>query len=39
MYFGIEDHIFDQTWFYGFFTASISLLLFTYLISRIMYGF
>ncbi|MDM8365670.1 hypothetical protein P9218_31470 [Bacillus thuringiensis] len=26
-------------WFYGFFTVSISLLLFTYLIAGIMYGF
>ncbi|MGE7331089.1 DUF3961 domain-containing protein [Bacillus thuringiensis] len=39
VYFGIEEDISDQIWFYGFFTVSISLLLFTYLISGIMYGF
>ncbi|WP_256703161.1 DUF3961 domain-containing protein [Bacillus cereus] len=38
MYFGIEENVSDQIWFYGFFTISISLLLFTYLISGIMYG-
>ncbi|PEF75635.1 hypothetical protein CON94_08960 [Bacillus pseudomycoides] len=39
LYFGIEENISDQIWFYGFFTVSISLLLFTYLIAGIMYGF
>jgi hypothetical protein len=39
LYFGIEESVSDQIWFYGFFTVSISLLLFTYLISGIMYGF
>lgn len=39
VYFGIEENISDQIWFYGFFTASISLLFLTYLISGIMYGF
>ncbi|MDA2637861.1 DUF3961 domain-containing protein [Bacillus cereus] len=38
-YFGIEENISDQIWFYGFFIVSISMLLFTYLISGIMYGF
>ncbi|WP_257155504.1 DUF3961 domain-containing protein [Bacillus cereus] len=38
IYFGIEENVSDQIWFYGFFTISISLLLFTYLISGIMYG-
>ncbi|WP_255261523.1 DUF3961 domain-containing protein [Bacillus pseudomycoides] len=39
MYFGIEENVFDQIWFYGFFTISISLLLFAYFISTIMYEF
>ncbi|ARJ25652.1 hypothetical protein B7492_31915 (plasmid) [Bacillus mycoides] len=39
MYFGIEENISDQIWFYGFFIVSISMLFFTYLISGIMYGF
>lgn len=39
VYFGIEENVSDQIWFYGFFTVSISLLLFTYLIAGIMYGF
>ncbi|MGG3652553.1 DUF3961 domain-containing protein [Bacillus pseudomycoides] len=39
VYFGIEENISDQIWFYGFFIVSISMLLFTYFISGIMYGF
>ena len=39
VYFGIEENVSNQIWFYGFFTVSISLLLFTYLISGILYGF
>ncbi|MBT2580863.1 DUF3961 domain-containing protein [Bacillus sp. ISL-8] len=39
IYFGIEESISDQIWFYGFFTVSISMLLFTYIIAGIMYGF
>lgn len=39
VYFGIEENISDQIWFYGFFTVSISLLLFTYLSTGALYGF
>ncbi|PDY47463.1 DUF3961 domain-containing protein [Bacillus pseudomycoides] len=39
VYFGIEENVSDQIWFYSFFIVSISMLLFTYLISGIMYGF
>ncbi|WP_330130556.1 DUF3961 domain-containing protein [Bacillus toyonensis] len=39
MYFGIEESISDQIWFYVFFTVSISMLLFPYIIAGIMYGF
>ncbi|WP_308212808.1 DUF3961 domain-containing protein [Bacillus cereus] len=38
-YFGIEDNVSDQIWFYGFFVVSISMLLFTYIFAGIMYGF
>ncbi|MCR8860366.1 DUF3961 domain-containing protein [Bacillus pseudomycoides] len=39
VYFGIEENISDQIWFYGFFIVSISMLLFTYITAGIIYGF
>lgn len=38
-YFGIEENVSDQIWFYGFFATSIFMMLFTYLFSGILYGF
>ncbi|MGQ8850924.1 DUF3961 domain-containing protein [Bacillus sp. NA_165.1] len=38
-YFGIEENVSDQIWFYGFFATSIFMMLFTYLVSGILYGF
>ncbi|MDA1680166.1 DUF3961 domain-containing protein [Bacillus cereus group sp. TH152-1LC] len=38
-YFGIEENVSDQIWFYGFFATSILMMLFTYLFSGILYGF
>ncbi|PFT76027.1 DUF3961 domain-containing protein [Bacillus cereus] len=38
-YFGIEENVLDQIWFYGFFATSIFMMLFTYLFSGILYGF
>ncbi|WP_368073894.1 DUF3961 domain-containing protein [Bacillus thuringiensis] len=38
-YFGIEENVSDQTWFYGFFVISIFMMLFTYLFSGILFGF
>lgn len=38
-YFGIEENVSDQIWFYGFFVTSIFMMLFTYLFSGILYGF
>ncbi|MRB78369.1 DUF3961 domain-containing protein [Bacillus thuringiensis] len=38
-YFGIEENVSDQIWFYGFFATLISMMLFTYLVSGILYGF
>ncbi|HIE8455896.1 TPA: DUF3961 domain-containing protein [Bacillus cereus] len=39
VYFGIEENLSDQIWVYGFFGVSISMILFTYVLSGIMYGF
>ncbi|KAB2460966.1 hypothetical protein F8160_02500 [Bacillus sp. CH126_4D] len=39
LYFGIEENVSDQIWFYGFFATSIFMMLFTYLFSGILYGF
>ncbi|XKK19913.1 DUF3961 domain-containing protein [Bacillus sp. A17A.1] len=39
VYFGIEENFSDRIWFYGFFGVSISMILFTYILSGIMYGF
>ncbi|KAA0781277.1 DUF3961 domain-containing protein [Bacillus sp. BPN334] len=39
VYFGIEENLSDQIWFYGFFGLSIFMILFTYVLSGIMYGF
>lgn len=39
IYFGIEENFSDQIWFYGFFGVSISMILFTYVLSGVMYGF
>ncbi|WP_306475059.1 DUF3961 domain-containing protein [Bacillus pseudomycoides] len=36
VYFGIEENLSDQIWFYGFFAVSFSMLLVTYFISGIM---
>ncbi|WP_432804048.1 DUF3961 domain-containing protein [Bacillus arachidis] len=38
-YFGIEENVSNQIWFYGFFATSIFMMLFTYLFSGILYGF
>ena len=38
-YFGIEENVSDQIWFYGFSATSIFMMLFTYLFSGILYGF
>ncbi len=38
-YFGIEENVSDQIWFYGFFVISIFMMLFTYLFSGILFGF
>ncbi|PEF99449.1 DUF3961 domain-containing protein [Bacillus toyonensis] len=38
-YFGIEENVSDQIWFYGFFATSIFMMLFTYLFSGILFGF
>ncbi|WP_422425109.1 DUF3961 domain-containing protein [Bacillus sp. PSXD-155] len=38
-YFGIEENVSDQIWFYGFFATSIFMMLFTYVFSGILYGF
>ncbi|HDR7203807.1 TPA: DUF3961 domain-containing protein [Bacillus cereus] len=38
-YFGIEENVSDQIWFYGFFATSIFMMFFTYLFSGILYGF
>lgn len=38
-YFGIEENLSDQIWFYGFFAVSISMLFVTYLVGGTMYGF
>ncbi|WP_161520538.1 DUF3961 domain-containing protein [Bacillus cereus] len=38
-YFGIEENVSDQIWFYGFFATSIFMMLFTYLFSGILYAF
>ncbi|MGA5662800.1 DUF3961 domain-containing protein [Bacillus bombysepticus] len=38
-YFGIEENVSDQIWFYGFFAISIFMMLFTYLFSGILFGF
>ncbi|WP_306659925.1 DUF3961 domain-containing protein [Bacillus toyonensis] len=38
-YFGIEENVSDQIWFYGFFATSIFMMLFTYLFSVILFGF
>lgn len=38
-YFGIEENVSDQIWFYGFFATSIFMMLFIYLFSGILYGF
>ncbi|HHQ2480384.1 TPA: DUF3961 domain-containing protein [Bacillus cereus] len=38
-YFGIEENVSDQIWFYGFFATSIFMMLFTYLFLGILYGF
>ncbi|WP_313897154.1 MULTISPECIES: DUF3961 domain-containing protein [Bacillus cereus group] len=38
-YFGIEENVSDQIWFYGFFATSVFMMLFTYLVSGILYGF
>ncbi|MCU5519903.1 DUF3961 domain-containing protein [Bacillus sp. FSL L8-0199] len=39
LYFGIEENVSDQIWFYGFFAISIFMMLFTYLFSGILFGF
>ncbi|KIQ76968.1 hypothetical protein RW25_22775 [Bacillus sp. L_1B0_8] len=38
-YYGIEENISDQIWFYGFFATSIFMMLFTYLFLGILFGF
>ncbi|OUB09027.1 hypothetical protein BK704_12510 [[Bacillus thuringiensis] serovar konkukian] len=39
IWFGIEENVSDQVWFYGFFIICCTLLLFTYLISGFLFGF
>ncbi|MEB9408833.1 DUF3961 domain-containing protein [Bacillus cereus] len=38
-YFGIEENVSDQIWFYGFFANLIFMMIFTYLFSGILFGF